>query len=352
MRFIEASEIIAAVDIVEYIGQYIELEQKGREHWGLSCFTDEKTPSFSVDPDKQCFCDFSSGYSGNLLSFVMLHDHTDVPGALRILKEYAGIRDDEPGADPGSKRMEASKVAKKYRSHLRPAPKMTAKPLPPDCMERWYEFDPEKLSAWAGEGISFDTMRSYHVRYDPLDDRIVYPVRDYEGNIISVCGRTCDPDWKAKGLRKYTYKQTIGTLDTVYGFWEHQDSIIDRKEIILFEGAKSCMKAEQWGYPNTGALLTSHLSRNQMRFLIKLASWHGVRAVFALDAEIDIRKDENIQGLTRYARVQWLKNRDDLLDPKDSPTDKGKETFIDLYQRREEIGSFIPSYRGNAAARR
>lgn len=106
--------------------------------------------------------------------------------------------------------------------------------------------------------------------------------------------------------------------------------------MIIFEGAKSCMKAYEWGIGNTGALLTSHLSPNQLRFLIKFCSYHNVSIIFALDSDIDISKDGNIMRLCSYARVEWIRNRDDLLLPKDSPTDQGREVFENLYQRREK----------------
>ena len=334
----EASEIIESVDILQYISQYIELEQRGREWWGLSCFTDERTPSFSVDPEKQCWFDFSSGASGNLPQFIMLHDHVSIGKAISILKEYAHITDDdEKTGEGGHVRLEATKVAKRYRNHVRQPPKMTAKILPKSCMRK-YEFRKDKLQAWVDEGISWKTLKKFEVRYDAFDDRIVYPIKDFEGNIISVCGRTCDPDYKEKKLRKYTYLQPLGSLNTMYGFSDNRQAIIDAKEIIIFEGAKSCMKAYEWGFENTSALCTSHLSLNQLKFLIKLCNFNDVVVVFALDSDIDISKDENIRKLCKYARVQWIKNRDDLLEPKDSPTDKGRDVFEDLYLRRENCG--------------
>ena len=94
----EASEIVAAVDMVEYISQYIDLTQKGRELWGCSCFTSEKTPSFSIDPEKKYFYDFSAGFGGNLVDFVMRHDDCTVAKAINRLKQYAHITEDENGS--------------------------------------------------------------------------------------------------------------------------------------------------------------------------------------------------------------------------------------------------------------
>lgn len=336
MRSLEVSEIIEGIDMVEYISQYVDLEQRGREWWGLSCFNEERTPSFSVDPSKGAWMDFSSGRGGNLIQFVIDHDRVSVPEAIRILKRYANLPEEEGEANQPPKRLEASKVAKRYRPAARKPPAMTAKPMPENCMSE-YEFRPDKFKPWLDEGISLDTLRRFQVRYDAFDDRIVFPIRDYAGRIVSVSGRTLDPDFKSKGIRKYTYLQKIGTLDTLYAFSDNREYILESGEILLFEGAKSCMKAWEWGVCNTAALLTSHLSLPQLRFLIQFCNLNQIRAVFALDSDVDIRKDDNIRRLRGYARVEWVKNRDGLLQPKDSPTDHGVEVFATLYQRRERI---------------
>ena len=329
----EVSDILDAVDVVEYISQFVDLEEKGGEFWGLSPFKDENTPSFSVCPDKKYFYDFSAGFGGNLLDFIMRYDRVNLRDAVGILKRYANISEDQ---SHGTMRMEAAKIAKRYRHKPRPSAKSVAKILPPNHMDH-YEFRRDKLQAWVDEGIPWEILKSNQVRYDAFDNRIVYPIKDYDGNIISVCGRTCDPDFKAKGIRKYTYFQSLGAIDTIYGFSDHRQSILESKEIILFEGAKSCMKAEGWGIMHTGALLTSHLSVNQFRFLVKLSSFPGVRIVFALDSDIDILEDANIKRLMDYARIEWVRNVDRLLEPKESPVDQGLEVFQKLYNLRRAM---------------
>lgn len=299
----------------------------------MSPFKDEKTPSFSVNPEKGFWYDFSTGIGGNLIDFVMQMNSVPVRGAVNILRRYAGIKDDEAETP---KHLEATKVAKRYRHRAKSKAQVLAKPLPDNYMDR-YEFRQDKLQTWADEGIDWEIMRKYGVRYDAFDNRIVYPIKDYDGNIISVCGRTCDPEFKAKKIRKYTYFQEVGTIDTLYGFSDHRDAILQSREIILFEGAKSCLKMEGWGFCNTAALLTSHLSQNQYKFLLHLSSWNDVCIVFALDSEVDITKDKSIMRLTQFARVEWVKNKDGLLPEKDSPVDQGLEVFRKLYSERRRL---------------
>lgn len=330
----EVADIIEAADVEAYLSQFCDFEEKGGELWSISPFNpSEKTPSFSYRRETKCFYDFSVGFGGNVIDFIVRHDEVSVAVAVRKLKSFAHITESDEQAVV---RMEASRIAKKYRTQVRPPGKSTAKVLPDDFMER-YEFRREKLSLWVDEGISPDMLRRYQVRYDALDDRIVYPVRDYDGHIFCVSGRTCDPDYKAKKLRKYTYLGSIGTLNTIYGWAENFNAIVRKKEIILFEGAKSVMKAHGWGFDNCGALLTSHLSQNQFEHLIQLSSFYGVRVVFALDADVDVTRDEKVLRLTQYANVLWVKNRDGLLFEKEAPVDRGEDVWRRLYAMKESL---------------
>ena len=332
---LEVSDILDAVDMAEYIGQYTDLKEENGELWGLSPFREERTPSFSVRPESGFFYDFSAGFGGNLLDFIMQYDHIGLVPAINKLKAYAHITDDQQDG-VASSRLAATKIAKKYRHSEKPVAKCTAKILPKNYMDQ-FEFKKEKLQPWFDEGIPWQVMRDYGVRYDALDNRIVYPIKDFDGNIFCVSGRTCDPNWKEKKLRKYTYTSSIGALPTIYGFSDHRQYIMESKEIILFEGCKSVLKMVGWGRKNCGALLTSHLSSAQFDFLVKLASFHGVRVVFALDSDVDIAKDENIKRLCSYARVEWVKNIDGLLCDKEAPVDRGLDVFEKLYAGRKRL---------------
>lgn len=330
----EVSEIIDQVDILEYISQFCDLEEKSDgEFWGLSPLQEENTPSFSVNDEIQKFYDFSSGHGGNVLDFVCLYNQCDFRQGLEILKKYANISENDATVAP--RRLLATTIAKRFGVVKRKSKSENihkSQILLKNYMDR-YEKNEGKLSAWRDEGISLESMERFQVRYDPFSNRIVYPIRNMSGDIINVCGRTLDPLFKEKGLRKYTYFKSFGLLDTIYGLAENMEFIRKEEEVILFEGAKSVMLADGWGIKNTGALLTSHLSDRQMKILIRL----GVRVVFALDAEINIRKDINIRKLLPYVPVEWVSNRNNLLDNKDAPVDKGEDVFRKLYRERRRL---------------
>ena len=89
---IHKSTIDAVFDtarLEEVIGDFVQLKKSGANFKGLSPFTDERSPSFMVSPVKQIWKDFSSGKGGNVVAFLMEHEHFSYPEAIRYLaKKY------------------------------------------------------------------------------------------------------------------------------------------------------------------------------------------------------------------------------------------------------------------------
>jgi DNA primase len=326
---LELSDLVAAVDLVAYAGQYCALEQRRDGcFWGLSPFRDERTPSFNIDPAKQLYYDFATGKGGDALQFAKEYHDVGTSEAAALLKAYAKITDDTQGAV----RLEASKIAKRYRQ--RP-PKSITTPtiLPSNYMNTMYENAPDKLAAWLAEGIGIASLERFQVRYDGVSNRLVFPVRDMYGGMINVCGRTLDENFKAKRIPKYIYMRSIGAMPTIFGFSENEQFIRSANQLILFEGSKSVMLADTWGIKNTGALLTSHLSEWQMRELIQLQ----IPVVFALDKEIDVREDKRVCKLCKYVTVEAIVDTGGLLQDKMAPVDAGLAVFRQLYAARVRI---------------
>jgi DNA primase len=325
----DLEELIQSIDIVEYISQFIDLKQKGKEFWGLSCFKEEKTPSFSVKRNPPFFYDYSSGIGGNLFTFVKNYFHCSSQEAVNIIKNYAGVSEAE--IVPHNKLpilMDCKRFAKP-RGYQKASSGVV---LPDNYMDR-YEINTTKLQAWENEGISWDSLRRFQVCYDSFSNRLVYPIRNMDGKIVNVGGRTLNPRWKENGERKYTYFFSWGKMETVYGVFENMDYILQKKEVILFEGCKSVLIADTWGIKNTGAILTCHLNSSQLKILAKL----GCRVVFALDKDVNVRDDKSIKTLKNYVNCEYLWDRSDLLDSKDSPVDKGKKVFKQLYNERLKL---------------
>lgn len=328
-------DLIRSVDLVDYVSRFTELEQRGRELWGLSPLKDENTPSFSIDPEKQCFYDFSSGKSGGIIQFIESYYNCSTYKAIKKLEEYVktnGINVKKSNTPDGIR------ICKKFQRRKTDICRSVEQKVLPERIMDKYIWSEDKFDSWIREGISIDILKKYGVRYDPLTDRIVYPIRNIKGEIINIGCRTLDPNYKSKGLRKYSYIQDWnGGMEVIYGLYENLETVKEKGYLILFEGAKSVLKAASWGIFNTGAILTSHLNQHQIRILLLTCNLNNVAVVFAFDKDVNIADDKNIQKLKNYLRVYYLKDTENLLDEKDSPVDKGFEVFKRLCRNKKML---------------
>lgn len=323
----DLTELIESIDIAEYIGQYVDLEEKGGELWGLSPFNQEKTPSFSVRPETGTFYDFSSGIGGSVFTFVQYYHHLSKADVVKHLKQYANIDENDFDSPILRQKLSATTVCKRFLAKKRPQKENQMRVLSPNYMER-FEDRPDKLGVWRKEGITDEAMQFFGVKYDSFSNCIVYPIKNEHGDIVNVGGRTLEPDFKERGIRKYTYMKPWGCqMSVIYGLSENLSEIKAKNEIILFEGMKSVLLARGYGFKNCGAILTSHLNPGQMKILARL----GVRVMFALDKDVDVTKDHNVQILKQYNNIYYLFDFKNLTGAKDAPVDKGEAVFKQLY---------------------
>lgn len=326
----ELKELIASVDLIEYIGQFVDLKESNGEYLALCPFHEENTPSLTLTPETQLFYCFGCGAGGNVISFIERYNNCSVREAINILKRFCNIDEDLHYV---KNNLSIINTIRAYKEPSARHKKSEDRKILSEDIMQLYEADKDKLKTWYEEGISYEVMKRYCIKYDPLSNRIVFPIRDLDGNIVSVKGRTLDEDYKIKNIRKYTYYYKIGDLDFLFGYHEHLENIKNQKEVIVFEGEKSVFLTETWGIKNTLAICTSHLNFYQLQILIRL----GVRVVFALDNNINIREDENIQKLKRFIKVEYVKDNHGILGEKDAPVDKSFEFWQTLYNERRTL---------------
>lgn len=138
----ELKEIAEKIDIVDYVGQYVDLEFQNGDYFGLCPFHEENTASFSIMPASQKFYCFGCGAFGDVIDFAKRYHHWSTARAAYELKKVSGISDGETTV-----RLSATKEAKKFISHER---HKTAQPhtiLPDDVMDK-YERCEDKLAVW------------------------------------------------------------------------------------------------------------------------------------------------------------------------------------------------------------
>lgn len=312
-------DLIEKIDILAYISQYVKLTPKGEEYVGLSPFTNEKTPSFFVHPEKKCWYCFSCGEGGSIIKFVQKYHKTNYEQAIKMLASYGHI---SLGSEDTI--MKIIRRYKKKEEEVMPV----REELKSDIMNQYMDID---ITSWINEGISKEVLKKYQVRYDSERCRIVFPVWDIDGKLINIKGRAAHAQWKEFGMAKYIYYYPLGKNDLLWGYHWHIRDILEKKEIILVEGEKSVMKLESYGINNAVALGTSHISKEQMRILLKLR----VDIVVALDRDKKAIQDKNLINLAKYNKCYIIEDDIGYLGAKDSPIDKGIDVFQELYNERK-----------------
>ncbi len=208
-----------------------------------------------------------------------------------------------------------------------------------------YIFDENALKLWVDEGISYNTMRKYNIRYDPIENAIIIPNYDINGNLISLRGRFTSADSDVK-YRPIIYNGKVlshPSSMSLYGIHITKEAIKRQKLAIIFEAEKSVLMMDTiYGDNNTAvATLGKNLSMQQIKMLLKL----GVQEVMlAYDADytdyptMELKRQEYqkiANVLKTYFNVSILMDLDfNKLQYKDSPIDRGKEVFEELLKTR------------------
>ena len=253
-------EIKARVSIIDVVSRYLALSRKGDRFWGLCPFHDEKTPSFSVLPEKGFFHCFGCGKSGSLFDFIMEMEHLSFPEAIRNLAEEAGIVLEEESDSERRKRTEsetlrdlyekiansfhyillnssAAASAREYlqRRKLEPTSwekfKLGYAPDDPDWLYTFLRSKQYGEEILAKSGLFSKRNRSYPI----FRNRLMFPIHDWHGNVVAFGGRDLGGDSKAK------YINTPETVlyrkrEIVYGLYESLKEIKEQKSCVLCEG--------------------------------------------------------------------------------------------------------------------
>jgi len=192
-------------------------------------------------------------------------------------------------------------------------------------------FDKMPHKRFIEDGILAKTQVEYGVMFDRMTERIVFPIHDKDGNIVSVKGRYVGSDLITLDEKKYMFlhfpfdKQL--ELFNYHKAYEHTQKM---GEVIVFESEKSCMLAWQYGFKHTVSTMGYEISPYQSFLLRKL----GVNIIYAYDKGIDydfIRKQAKIIKTRKCFYID--SNEFDELDDKDAPVDKGVKLWKKIYEQ-------------------
>ncbi len=318
MQEVDLDALKEKINIVEFIQKYVDLKYENNEWWGLCPFHDEKTPSFCVSPTKHTYFCYGCHSGGSIIDFVSNWNKCSIHESIDILAKIYDM--------PITKTPVIIKVCKKYATNkeCKETIKMEYIGNPMDSYEK------ANIKEWIAEGIPQEIMDRFEVRYDKPNNTIVFPIIDHEGNFLSIKARNLSKDAKSK----YYYYIKFGTVDFLYGYYQNQKEIIEKNEVIIFEGEKSVMKSINFGYPNATASMTDRIERT-IENIIKIPCKNVVIAWDKGVTRSQIVKE--VKKLKKYKNIYIIEDKWDLLNHKDSPVDQTKEIFDFLYENRERI---------------
>lgn len=207
-----------------------------------------------------------------------------------------------------------------------------------------FVFDKYVLQLWVHEGISYQTMEKYGIAYDPINNCIIIPNFDVEGNLISIRGRYLDGDAVAKYRPINWGRQTLShpSALNLFGLNVNKANIQKQRRAIIFESEKSVMMMDTiYGDKNCSvATLGQNISKQQIQLLLKLGVNEVILAydadykTYSETAEVRNKYVKIAQRLKPYFNVAVLMDLDHILGYKDSPVDRGQAKFEEILKNR------------------
>jgi DNA primase len=286
-------EVLSRTDVVEIIARHVELKKSGSNMMGLCPFHNEKSPSFSVSPDKQLYYCFGCGKGGGAFQFLMDHDGYAFPEAVEYLAEKAGLE------VPQAKRIDPDEQARhrqaqdmlakasdafgrSLRSDLGSSARAYLKQrgLPEEIvrdyglgyvpagygfMQKVFGEDKHTLARLEAIGLLFKGERGYGDRFR---DRLMFTIRDRRGHVVGFGGRVLgdgEPKYLNSPETAWFHKS-----DLLYGFSEHRDHIRKEKQLLIVEGYMDVLALAAYGLKIGLAPLGTAIGERQIREIFRL----------------------------------------------------------------------------------
>jgi len=322
-------EIRSRLDMVEVVGQVVNLKRAG-QHWkGLCPFHAEKTPSFTVNPKRGIFHCFGCGAGGDAFGFLMRHDRLAFPEAVRALAQRAGVdvpTAREPEADGTFETLRRiMTLASEFYAHALWQPEgakareyLDRRGVDLDLAKRFgLGYAPEGwnglLTAMTKQSIPEDHLvqaglvqprQTGSGFYDRFRGRLLFPIRDLQGRVIAFGGRAL-PGEEPKYLNSpetplYVKGQTLYALDAA------RAGMREKGRALIVEGYLDCLMAHQHGFVETVAALGTAFTPAQLGLLRRYAD--EVIALFDADAagqKASTRLEEMLTDTMDLQNLGW-----------------------------------------------
>ena len=300
-------DVLDRLDIVDVVGSRLDLRKSGKNYSACCPFHDEKTPSFSVSPDKQFYYCFGCGVGGNAIGFVLDFDRTSFPETMEMLAKQVGLEVPHKAHDTDaniSYKKSLYAIMKEadnfYRSNLREpinakravnylkSRKLSGETarnfgigfaLPGwDNLLQGLGSNDERIQQFKDVGLLVD-RHDENKLYDRFRDRIMFPIRDVRGRTIGFGGRVLGDD-KPKYLNS-PETPLFHKSRELYGLYEANHHLREIKNLIVVEGYMDVAVLSQNGVHNTAATLGTAVTIEHLNKLFRYTS----EVIFCFDGD-------------------------------------------------------------------
>ncbi len=287
-------ELRARIRVSDVVGRSVKLQKRGNAYWGLSPFKKEKTPSFSVDDNRQSYHCFSTGQHGDIIKFLMETKGLTFPEAVELLAAEAGMelpKSSPEAAEDAELRkglVEACEAATVFfQSMLRRAPGRQAtdylkgRQISEEQIETFrMGFAPSERTALKdyliNKGFAEQTLidagliikpEDGGASYDRFRNRVMFPILGARNAVIAFGGRALDADARAKYLNSPETK-LFHKGDVLYNYAAAREAAVKSdKPLIVCEGYMDVIALWGAGFKTAVAPLGTALTENQLALL-------------------------------------------------------------------------------------
>ncbi len=292
-------KIFETARVEEVIGDFVHLKRAGSNLKGYSPFNEEKTPSFMVSPVKQIWKDFSSGKGGNVVSFLMEHEHMTYPEALRWLAKRYNIEIEETREDEEEKRKRTEReslfivleFAKNwYKKQLFETEEGKSVGLG-YFKERGFRqeilqefetgFAPDVQDAFTREALAQGYKLEYLIKtgltidrngrqIDRFRGRVMFPIHSLSGRVLGFGGRILNSQLKTAKYINSPETEVYHKSKILYGIYQAKKDIVKNDQCLLVEGYTDVLAFHQAGIKNTIASSGTALTTDQIHLIKRL----------------------------------------------------------------------------------
>ncbi len=362
-------KVFETARVEEVIGDFVQLKKSGSGFKALSPFTDEKTPSFSVSPAKQIWKDFSSGKGGNVVAFLMEHEHFSYPEAIRYLAKRYGIEIEE------TERSDEEKEKMREKENLYVVSEYAA-----DFFEAalWKNEMGRAigLAYYRERGFSDSTIRDFRLGYSPeqrdafstnalkkgyssenlvkvglsmetgqeggssrlidrFRGRVMFPIFSMSGRVLGFGGRILSQQKKVAKYINSPESEIYHKSHVLYGLYQAKQEIARLDNCYLVEGYTDVIQLHQLGIRNVVASSGTALTREQVGLIRRLTQ--NVTLLFDGDAAGLRAAERGVDLILEQNMNAWVCTFPEGEDP-------------DSFARKhslEEVNTFLEGHRND-----